>query len=76
MFHSEGPLGTAEMPTIMTSDIREDFQYSFISYFANTSSSYLLLNVDFSQKCFGFISMLQSIADYCVADVPLQGAGK
>lgn len=38
LFCSEGPLGTAEMPTIMTSDIREDFQYSFISYFANTSS--------------------------------------
>lgn len=54
MFCSERSLGTAEMPTIMTSDVREDFQYSLVSYFVNTSSFWLFLNVDFSQKCFGF----------------------
>lgn len=28
----------AEMPTIMTSDVREDFQYFLMSYFVNISS--------------------------------------
>lgn len=32
--------------------------------------------MDLSQKRFCFISIPQSAADYCVADVPLQGAGK
>lgn len=32
--------------------------------------------MDFSQKCFCFIFILQSAVDYCVPDTPLQGAGK
>lgn len=32
--------------------------------------------MEFSQKSLCFISIPQSAADYCVADVPLQGAGK
>lgn len=33
-----GPSGAAKMPTRMTSEIKEAFQYAFILHFANTSS--------------------------------------
>lgn len=73
---TSGASGTAKMGTITTSEIQEAFQYAFISRFANTGTFQLFLTADFSQKCFCFISIPQSDADYCVADVPLQGAGK